>query len=47
MAVSSLGVGSGLALNDLVSQLLQAERQPKEARPGPAGPGNLSGDGRE
>ena len=32
MAVSSLGVGSGLALNDLVSQLLQAERQPKEAR---------------
>lgn len=32
MSISSLGVGSGLALTDLVNQLLQAERGPKEAR---------------
>lgn len=32
MSISSLGVGSGLALTDLVNQLLQAERAPKEAR---------------
>lgn len=29
MAISSLGVGSGLALEDLVTQLVQAERKPK------------------
>ncbi|RUO45066.1 flagellar filament capping protein FliD [Idiomarina aquatica] len=29
MAISSLGVGSGLALEDLVTQLVQAERRPK------------------
>ncbi|GGW73463.1 flagellar filament capping protein FliD [Alteromonas halophila] len=32
MSISSLGVGSGLALTDLVNQLLQAERRPKEMR---------------
>lgn len=32
MTIQSLGVGSGLALDDLVQQLLQAERAPKEAR---------------
>ena len=32
MTIQSLGVGSGLALDDLVQQLLTAERQPKEAR---------------
>ncbi|GAA0366965.1 flagellar filament capping protein FliD [Bowmanella denitrificans] len=29
MAIQSLGVGSGLALDDLVKQLLEAERKPK------------------
>lgn len=29
MAISSLGVGSGLALEELVTQLIQAERRPK------------------
>lgn len=32
MTIQSLGVGSGLALDDLVQQLLSAEREPKEAR---------------
>jgi flagellar hook-associated protein 2 len=32
MSIQSLGVGSGLALDDLVSQLLEAERTPKEER---------------
>ncbi|GGF52183.1 flagellar filament capping protein FliD [Alteromonas lipolytica] len=32
MTIQSLGVGSGLALDDLVTQLLNAEREPKEAR---------------
>ncbi|MBJ2127606.1 flagellar filament capping protein FliD [Alteromonas sp. IB21] len=32
MTIQSLGVGSGLALDDLVQQLLSAERQPKEER---------------
>lgn len=32
MSIQSLGVGSGLALDDLVQQLLTAERQPKEER---------------
>ena len=32
MTIQSLGVGSGLALDDLVQQLLTAERQPKEER---------------
>ncbi|OJF67342.1 flagellar hook protein [Alteromonas sp. V450] len=32
MTIQSLGVGSGLALDDLVQQLLSAERQPKENR---------------
>ena len=32
MGIQSLGVGSGLALDDLVTQLIQAEREPKEAR---------------
>lgn len=32
MSIQSLGVGSGLALDDLVRQLLDAERKPKEAR---------------
>ena len=32
MSIQSLGVGSGLALEDLVSQLLQAERKPKQDR---------------
>lgn len=32
MTIQSLGVGSGLALDDLVSQLLAAERAPKEER---------------
>ena len=32
MSISSLGVGSGLALDDLVQQLISAERQPKELR---------------
>lgn len=32
MTIQSLGVGSGLALDDLVSQLLDAERKPKENR---------------
>jgi flagellar hook-associated protein 2 len=31
-SISSLGVGSGLALNDLVSQLLEAERKPMSDR---------------
>lgn len=30
MTIQSLGVGSGLALDDLVTQLLEAERTPKE-----------------
>ena len=30
MTIQSLGVGSGLALDDLVQQLISAERQPKE-----------------
>lgn len=30
MSIQSLGVGSGLALDDLVTQLLEAERRPKE-----------------
>lgn len=32
MAIQSLGVGSGLALDDLVTQLLEAERGPKQQR---------------
>ncbi|MDO6568454.1 flagellar filament capping protein FliD [Alteromonas sp. 1_MG-2023] len=32
MTIQSLGVGSGLALDDLVQQLLEAERAPKEER---------------
>ncbi|AIF98120.1 flagellar filament capping protein FliD [Alteromonas australica] len=32
MTIQSLGVGSGLALDDLVQQLLEAERAPKDAR---------------
>ncbi len=32
MSISSLGVGSGLALDDLVRQLLDAERKPKTDR---------------
>lgn len=32
MTIQSLGVGSGLALDDLVNQLIQAERAPKEER---------------
>jgi flagellar hook-associated protein 2 len=32
MGIQSLGVGSGLALDDLVTQLLDAERVPAEAR---------------
>ena len=32
MSIQSLGVGSGLALDDLVNQLLEAERAPKTAR---------------
>ncbi|ADC71951.1 flagellar hook-associated 2 domain protein [Thioalkalivibrio sp. K90mix] len=32
MAISSLGVGSGLDLNQLVGQLVAAEREPKEQR---------------
>ncbi|WP_026375634.1 flagellar filament capping protein FliD [Aestuariibacter salexigens] len=32
MTIQSLGVGSGLALDDLVTQLIQAERKPKEDR---------------
>ena len=32
MSISSLGVGSGLALDDLVRQLISSERQPKELR---------------
>ncbi|NMH59664.1 flagellar filament capping protein FliD [Alteromonas ponticola] len=32
MSISSLGVGSGLALDDLVKQLLEAERKPKSDR---------------
>lgn len=32
MGVQSLGVGSGLALDDLVTQLISAEREPKEER---------------
>ncbi|WP_416305817.1 flagellar filament capping protein FliD [Neptunicella sp. SCSIO 80796] len=32
MAIQSLGVGSGLALDDLVTQLLEAERKPKVDR---------------
>ena len=32
MTIQSLGVGSGLALDDLVTQLLEAERTPKEER---------------
>ena len=32
MTISSLGVGSGLALDDLVQQLISAERKPKEDR---------------
>ncbi len=32
MTIQSLGVGPGLALDDLVQQLLTAERQPKEER---------------
>ena len=32
MTIQSLGVGSGLALDDLVTQLLEAERKPKQDR---------------
>ena len=32
MTIQSLGVGSGLALDSLVEQLITAERQPKEDR---------------
>jgi flagellar hook-associated protein 2 len=32
MSIQSLGVGSGLDLEGLVSQLLQAERAPKTQR---------------
>ena len=32
MTIQSLGVGSGLALDDLVQQLITAERKPKEDR---------------
>lgn len=32
MGIQSLGVGSGLALDDLVTQLIAAEREPREAR---------------
>jgi len=32
MTIQSLGVGSGLALDDLVRQLISAERTPKEQR---------------
>ena len=32
MSIQSLGVGSGLALDDLVTQLLEAERKPKQER---------------
>ena len=32
MTIRSLGVGSGLALDDLVQQLINAERKPKEDR---------------
>lgn len=32
MGIQSLGVGSGLALDDLVTQLIDAERAPKQAR---------------
>ena len=32
MGIQSLGVGSGLALDDLVTQLIEAERKPKEDR---------------
>lgn len=32
MGIQSLGVGSGLALDDLVNKLIQAEREPKEKR---------------
>lgn len=32
MGIQSLGVGSGLALDDLVSQLIEAERAPKQER---------------
>ncbi|WJG10565.1 flagellar filament capping protein FliD [Aliiglaciecola sp. LCG003] len=32
MSIQSLGVGSGLALDDLVSQLIDAERAPKQQR---------------
>lgn len=32
MGIQSLGVGSGLALDDLVTQLLEAERKPKQDR---------------
>lgn len=32
MGIQSLGVGSGLALDDLVTQLIEAERKPKEER---------------
>lgn len=32
MTIQSLGVGSGLALDDLVSQLIDAERKPKQDR---------------
>ncbi|WP_018862850.1 MULTISPECIES: flagellar filament capping protein FliD [unclassified Thioalkalivibrio] len=32
MAISSLGVGSGLDLNQLVGELIQAERAPRESR---------------
>lgn len=32
MSIQSLGVGSGLALDDLVTQLIQAEREPEDNR---------------
>ncbi|MCV2885468.1 flagellar filament capping protein FliD [Aestuariibacter sp. AA17] len=32
MTIQSLGVGSGLALDDLVNQLIEAERKPKQDR---------------
>ena len=32
MGIQSLGVGSGLALDDLVTQLIDAERAPQQER---------------
>ena len=35
MGISSLGIGSALALDDLVAQLVQAERAPRIGELGP------------